>query len=406
MTTEPPAQLDARLIPIAAIDTTGWRPPQTDFLDQLTDAIREAGLLNPITVLTPTADDRFPLVAGRHRLAACERLGWEVVPAIVRSLNEIDVEIAWITENLHRRDLSWLERAEGIARWDELLTARHQRATGGRPRNPVTVTGLWTTPAMAKKLGVSPETVRRQLRVVRTLPQPIRDLVRDVPEVADSFHELEALANITDATLRQEAVEFLLANGEHMLHHGGWIDQAYRAVTERFAPCQTCGERVDRQGWWGHSSQHIWHCPTCGLHSPEDWRDLNQVCGRCGTRRLPLDQSAPPAQPAAPQASPADPRINRPGTTADPNQPFAAQATQASSAISQAPASVQPSSHAVGKQALDLINARADYLLQLNAELLGTQIREANDRPYTEHAKRTIQQLRDWATQLEDELYR
>ena len=47
-------------------------------LQGLAESIREFGLLRPVLI---TRDGR--LIAGRRRLEACKRLGWETIPVIV-----------------------------------------------------------------------------------------------------------------------------------------------------------------------------------------------------------------------------------------------------------------------------------------------------------------------------------
>ncbi len=76
-------------------------------LEDLAASINEVGLFHPIVVTTDNV-----LVAGLHRLRACELLGWEEIPAVVVSLSELDAELAEIDENLCRAELDAAERAE------------------------------------------------------------------------------------------------------------------------------------------------------------------------------------------------------------------------------------------------------------------------------------------------------
>jgi len=52
-------------------------------IEELAQRIQKMGLLQPIVVRRVGAG-RVELVAGRFRLLACKRLGWKVIPAIVR----------------------------------------------------------------------------------------------------------------------------------------------------------------------------------------------------------------------------------------------------------------------------------------------------------------------------------
>jgi small-conductance mechanosensitive channel len=55
-------------------------------ITQLAERIRKMGLLQPI-VVERMPDGRCNLLAGRLRYLACRRLGWKVIPAIVRDIN-------------------------------------------------------------------------------------------------------------------------------------------------------------------------------------------------------------------------------------------------------------------------------------------------------------------------------
>jgi small-conductance mechanosensitive channel len=53
-------------------------------VDELAERISKMGLLQPIVVRRSTGN-RYELVAGRYRFLACKRLGWKVIPAVLRS---------------------------------------------------------------------------------------------------------------------------------------------------------------------------------------------------------------------------------------------------------------------------------------------------------------------------------
>jgi ParB-like chromosome segregation protein Spo0J len=52
------------------------------------------------------------LIAGRHRLEAVRMLGWDEIPVIVSDGTEIEAKMWEIAENLHRADLTVMERSE------------------------------------------------------------------------------------------------------------------------------------------------------------------------------------------------------------------------------------------------------------------------------------------------------
>ncbi|KAF0136331.1 MAG: hypothetical protein FD152_1050 [Xanthobacteraceae bacterium] len=86
-------------------------------------SIERLGLLTPIMVRS-RADDELTLIAGRHRLEAVRRLGWESIPAVFLYGDDTDARLWEIAENLHRAELTVLERAEHIAEWVRLTEKR------------------------------------------------------------------------------------------------------------------------------------------------------------------------------------------------------------------------------------------------------------------------------------------
>ncbi len=81
-------------------------------LSELADSIKEHGLLQPI-IVTPKGDE-YEIIAGERRWRAAKIAGLESLPAIVRSVENLQkLELALI-ENVQRVDLSPLEQATSI----------------------------------------------------------------------------------------------------------------------------------------------------------------------------------------------------------------------------------------------------------------------------------------------------
>lgn len=84
-------------------------------LEDLTNSIREKGVLQPILVRPqPGAEGEWQIVAGERRWRAAQRAGLHAVPIIVRrDLEDLDVLEVAIVENVQRADLDPLEEAAG-----------------------------------------------------------------------------------------------------------------------------------------------------------------------------------------------------------------------------------------------------------------------------------------------------
>jgi ParB/RepB/Spo0J family partition protein len=160
---------------------------------RLAESMAQIGLQTPITVRD---DGEWPvLVAGLHRLKAAEQLGWAKIDAVYLEGDERDARLWEISENLHRADLSAVERAEHIAEWLQLterkagtahgttqsaahaavegvsgqpvpkLSARG-RAGEGRPESGIA--------AASRELGVGRKTALRAVKIA-ALPEEIRE---------------------------------------------------------------------------------------------------------------------------------------------------------------------------------------------------------------------------------------
>src|ERR1700730_15387873 len=138
-----------------------------DTVDVLKQSISRIGLKEPISVRYVSDEYGFDLVAGLHRLEACRELGWEEIP-VVREEREKTADGArmWeIAENLHRAELTAVERSAQIAEWIRLC----QKQDADKPGQLVQVSAKG---GRGKEGGVS--------RASRDLGIPIKEAQRAV----------------------------------------------------------------------------------------------------------------------------------------------------------------------------------------------------------------------------------
>ena len=81
-------------------------------LAELKESVRQNGLLQPV-VVRPRPGGRFELVAGERRWRVVQLLGWEMIPAVVRVVDDITAHLLGQIENDTREDVSPWERALG-----------------------------------------------------------------------------------------------------------------------------------------------------------------------------------------------------------------------------------------------------------------------------------------------------
>ena len=94
-----------------------------DHIRELADSIKANTLLSPLIVRrigkSPVTGlleggGEFELIAGERRLRALKLLGKQTAPCIVREVEDSQMRILALIENVHREDLSLLEKATSI----------------------------------------------------------------------------------------------------------------------------------------------------------------------------------------------------------------------------------------------------------------------------------------------------
>jgi ParB family chromosome partitioning protein len=121
-------------------------------LNELATSIKEIGLLEPI-VLRPI-ENEYEVVVGERRYRACQQAGLEKVPAIIRQYSDEEVVQLNLIENVQREDLSAIEKGKVC----KYLLDNHPEKY---PSQTV----------LAKKIGVSNDSISLWLRAVEIVPQ-------------------------------------------------------------------------------------------------------------------------------------------------------------------------------------------------------------------------------------------
>ncbi len=101
-------------LPIAQIKPNKGQPRKSfkeEDLSELTDSIRQNGVLQPL--LVRKKGNEYEIVAGERRYQAAKAAGLDEVPVIIREVSDEDVFKLALIENLQRSDLTPLEEARG-----------------------------------------------------------------------------------------------------------------------------------------------------------------------------------------------------------------------------------------------------------------------------------------------------
>src|SRR6478752_4251517 len=131
-------------IPVGLIQPNRVQPRQVfdeEAMAELVHSIKEIGVLQPIVVRRHGPDD-YELVMGERRWRASQQAGLDVVPAIVRETDDVDMLRDALLENLHRSQLNPLEEAAAYSQMLEDFGCTHDELAGriGRSRPQISNT--------------------------------------------------------------------------------------------------------------------------------------------------------------------------------------------------------------------------------------------------------------------------
>ena len=127
-------------------------------LQTLADSIRQHGILQPLLLRQlDDASGRYEIVAGERRWRAAQLAGLHVVPALVRTFDDLATLEVSIVDNVQRADLNPIEEALAF----QQLAERFGR----------------TQQAIADTVGKSRAHIANMMRLL-SLPESVKDLVR------------------------------------------------------------------------------------------------------------------------------------------------------------------------------------------------------------------------------------
>ena len=249
--------------------TEDRREAHADAVANLKSSIQRIGLKTPITIrLTEVVDndgdvisDDFLLVTGRHRLKACEELGWETIPAIVipadASNAEVEARLWYLSENLHRADLTVLERSEMTAEWLDLT------AQGAAPETTVAADAFQVETHQPKKAGQKAGGINdaaRKLGIDKSTAHRAKKISKISPEAKTKVKEL----GFDD-------------NQSALLKISAAVPEEQVAVVEKMADEKSTASELTAQQWMHQMSSLIakgkpeWKSAFPNLFMPTEW---------------------------------------------------------------------------------------------------------------------------------------
>lgn len=191
--------MELKIIPIDEIQPNPFQPRESfekESLKELADSIKDVKIIQPIVVRQRGFN--YQIVAGERRWRAAQMAGLQEILCIVKDISEDRVLLESLIENLHRKDLSDIERENAIYElWNsELFNTKEKMAKAiGVPKERV----LYDIEAKefrdAEK--VSMDTSTRTIRGTRGLPIDERKAVIDKVQTGEfKVSEVDTVAKV------------------------------------------------------------------------------------------------------------------------------------------------------------------------------------------------------------------
>lgn len=132
-------------------------------MERMIESIRKVGTITP-ALARPLPDGGYELISGHRRLAACQVLGIETMPVIVREMSDDEAVIAMVDANLQRETILPSEKA--FAYKMKLEAIKHQGITSRQVGEK-----LLSVTQVSKESDDSERQIQRYIRLTYLIPE-------------------------------------------------------------------------------------------------------------------------------------------------------------------------------------------------------------------------------------------
>jgi ParB family chromosome partitioning protein len=182
---------DVVRIPVGMIEPNPFQPRMsfdTEALEELTNSIRNLGLIQPITV-RKTDEGKYQIISGERRFRACKAAGMDFIPAFIRAASDQGMLEMAIVENIQREDLDPIEVALGYRRLIEECNLTQEQ--------------------MAERIGKKRASVTNYLRLLR-LPAKVQ---HDLKVGLVSVGHAKVILGVEDPLLQEQLCDMVVKGG-------------------------------------------------------------------------------------------------------------------------------------------------------------------------------------------------
>ena len=181
-----PRVLDIEISQIDDFDDHPFKVKDDEDMDKLMESIATYGVLTP-AIVREKKDGRYEMVSGHRRKHACERLGMETIPAVVKELSREEAIIAMTDSNIQRENILPSEKAWAYKM--KMDAIKHQ----GKTLSPLG-TKSRSDALLAENSGDSRNQIQRYIRLTNLIP----DLLQMVDEGKIAFRPAVELSYLAE----------------------------------------------------------------------------------------------------------------------------------------------------------------------------------------------------------------
>ena len=132
-------------------------------MERMIESIKKFGTITP-ALARPLSDGGYELISGHRRLAACQVLGIETMPVIIREMSDDEAVIAMVDANLQRETILPSEKA--FAYKMKLDAIKHQGVASAQVGQK-----LLSVEVVADEAGESRNQIKRYIRLTYLIPE-------------------------------------------------------------------------------------------------------------------------------------------------------------------------------------------------------------------------------------------
>ncbi len=179
-----------RMVPVDKIRPNPDQPRKLfGDLRELTESIKEKGVLEPLLVRFVPRDDCYHIISGERRYHASRAAGLREVPCIEKIADDAETLELALIENLQRKDLTPFEEADGLQRLAEHFDYTHDDIAKkiAKARSSVTETmSLRVIPEALRKLCIEHGIVSKSLLLQIARQPSEKKMIEAVQRIAQA----------------------------------------------------------------------------------------------------------------------------------------------------------------------------------------------------------------------------